>query len=137
MHDEAITSSRNAHVPSKLHKHALEQRAVGAIFTAALTQHATMRLFTAEVIFGGKRHQQFAVVVLLLMRRARCSSSVYAAAYGSTIAARCSAACACAPTSAAAPTRFRPAAGTRSRAPSWRCTSTASRTPPFTMRSAT
>jgi hypothetical protein len=67
LHDEMITSSRNAHVPTRLHKHVLEQRACGAIFSAALTQHATVRLFTADVIFGGRRHQQFIVIVTLLI----------------------------------------------------------------------
>jgi hypothetical protein len=67
LHDEVITSSRNAHVPTQLHTHVLEQRAIGAIFTAALTQHATMRLFTADVVFGGRRHQQFIVLVTLLI----------------------------------------------------------------------
>jgi hypothetical protein len=67
LHDETITSSRNAHVPSPLHKHVLEQRACGAIFTAGLTKHATMRLFTADAVFGGRRHQQFFVLVTLLI----------------------------------------------------------------------
>ncbi len=67
LHDEMITRSRNAHVPTRLHKHVLEQRAAGAVFNAALTQHATARLFVAEIVFGGRPHQQFAVIVTLLI----------------------------------------------------------------------
>jgi hypothetical protein len=66
-HEAAITGTRSAQVPTEVNKKALERRTAGAVFTATLVRHATLRLFVAEAIFGGRRHQQFLVLAASLL----------------------------------------------------------------------
>jgi hypothetical protein len=77
LHERLITASRSAFVPTALHKDSLEQRACGAIFTAAQTQHATIRLFAADQLFGGKRHQHFMVLITSLIAGLTASIWLY------------------------------------------------------------
>ena len=55
VHDRQLTTARFAHIQTAEHGSMLVQRSLVSILYAALTQHATISIFTAEALVGARR----------------------------------------------------------------------------------